>query len=221
VLTSAIQEVVRSGSLEAWIRLLVLPGCVLGTHGVTVGAGPGLATRKSHRMIIRRAGKWEAGHYVQLLEELLSAEGSTRLPPVALESACRDRARRLVGEGRFSAAIKVLHAAPLAPATPETVRAVQDLFPEGPAIPHVEGDGPCMQVGKEELLAALRRMNMGTTPRQDGLRVRHLVDAMGPPACGMGSVVVDALVELVNATLRGQVPAAIRPFFAGALVLKS
>jgi hypothetical protein len=42
---------------------------------------------------------------------------------------------------------------------------------------------------------------------------------MTPPAHGMGSTVVDALVELVNVTLRGQGPIAIGPFFEGALEL--
>jgi hypothetical protein len=43
---------------------------------------------------------------------------------------------------------------------------------------------------------------------------------MALPAHGMGSVVVDALVELVSVTLRGQVPLATTPFIAGALVLR-
>jgi hypothetical protein len=58
----------------------------------------------------------------------------------------------LVGDGHFNAAIKVLQAVILAPDTPETVKAVLILSPEGPAIPSVEVEAPCicLQVGKDE-----------------------------------------------------------------------
>jgi hypothetical protein len=55
VLSSAIQDVNRSGSLEAWVKFLILPSCVLGTHGLAQGSEPREAAQKSHRLILRRA----------------------------------------------------------------------------------------------------------------------------------------------------------------------
>lgn len=130
VLSSATQDVVPSGSVEAWVRLLLLPGCVLGTHGVRRGSDPGTATRKSHHLTSRRAADCEAGRIFPLIEGLLSAEVTPRPTSMASESACRERARCLVGEVHFCAAIRY----PLAPVTSEAIRAVQNLFPEGPGI---------------------------------------------------------------------------------------
>jgi hypothetical protein len=115
--------------------------------------------------------------------------------------------------------MKVLTAAPLAPLTPATVREVQSLFPEGTAFPQQGAAGPPVQVGREEDIGALRRFKVGTAPGRNWFRVRHFFNALSPPAHGCGSIVVEGLVGLVNAVLRGQVPEAIRPFFAGAMLL--
>jgi Reverse transcriptase (RNA-dependent DNA polymerase) len=103
----------------------------------------------------------------------------------------------------------------MAPSNHETARALQDLFPDGPDVPCCVTDVPAIQVGKDEVLGALRKFTAGTAPGRDGFRVRHILDAMAPPAHGMGSVVIDALVGFVNVVLRGEDPLAIRPFFAG------
>jgi hypothetical protein len=46
-------------------------------------------------------------------------------------------------------------------------------------------------VGAEEIQG-------GNGPKRERYRVRHLLDALGPPAHGMGSVLIDALVDLVK-----------------------
>jgi hypothetical protein len=66
------------------------------------------------------------------------------------------------------------------------------------------------------VLGALRKLKAGTAPGRDGFRGMHRLGAMGPPAHGMGSMLVDALLEFVTVVLREEVPLAIRPFFAGA-----
>lgn len=68
-------------------------------------------------------------------------------------------------------------------------------------------------------MAALRRFIMARAPGSAGYRIWHVLDAWAPLAHGMGSVLIDALVELVNCFLRGQVPLAVRPLFAGAPIL--
>jgi hypothetical protein len=78
----------------------------------------------------------------------------------------------------------------MAPSNHETARALQALFPDGPDMPCCVTDGPAIQVGK--------------APGRDGLRVRYLLDAMAPPARGMGSVLIDSLVGFVNVVLLGR-----------------
>lgn len=114
-----------------------------------------------------------------------------------------------MSEGHFGAAVKILSATPMAPASLETAHAVQSLFPEGPAPVCLESEGPSLLCGKDELLGALRRFKVGTAPGRDGLRVRHLLDALLPSTHGLGAVLVDHVVGLINSILRGNVPSAI------------
>lgn len=132
----------------AWVWLMLLLGCVLGTHGVSLGSDPGPAVRKSHVLISRRVREWEAGHILQLVANLLSAEVLSHSPSAPSGFASRERDRRIVSEGQLSAAIKVLQANPLAPATLETIRVMQDLVPEGPHTPPIEAEGPLPSSGE-------------------------------------------------------------------------
>jgi hypothetical protein len=70
-------DVVSSNSLEAWIRLLLLPGCILGTHGLHLvegdvgGLPPGRGrAHGSHHLFRRRAELWSSGHYDTVIQEL-------------------------------------------------------------------------------------------------------------------------------------------------------
>lgn len=72
------QDVIRCGSVEAWVRLLILTSCVLGTHESAPGSESQQAARNSHRLILRRAQDWEAGRFESLAEHVLNAEGQAR-----------------------------------------------------------------------------------------------------------------------------------------------
>ena len=142
LLRGALHEVVTFKSVEAWVRLCLLPTCVLGTHGLY--RGPLRARGRavgSHRLIRRRADLWARGCYGECIQELLQAP----LQPVAAhvregDAWVHGKILRLVGEGHFGAAVKYLSPATVAPLSAETAAEVQKLFPEGPLLEDI-GDG--------------------------------------------------------------------------------
>eukprot|EP00884_Botryococcus_braunii_P001105 jgi/Botrbrau1/10996/Bobra.0234s0019.1 len=65
------------------------------------------------------------------------------------------------------------------------------------------------------VVGAFRSFKFGTAYGRDGLRVRHLLDILGPPAHGLGSLVLEGLTSLLDAVFRGAMPVGIRPFWVG------
>lgn len=130
-----IQKVMRSGSLEAWVRLHLLPKCRLGTHGITHGSEPGPAP---HGYPINLPfGAWRIGRRGvssfkavgltkfdcrKLLAQRVPLVPRGTRPPrctmMASESDCCERVRHSISKGHVSTAIKALQAAPLAQPLP-------------------------------------------------------------------------------------------------------
>eukprot|EP00884_Botryococcus_braunii_P000173 jgi/Botrbrau1/10156/Bobra.0121s0008.1 len=230
LLPVALTDVVSTNSVEAWVRLLLLPTCLLGIHGLhleggdCVGqpSGRGRATA-SHNLIRRRAELWSSGHYDDVIHELLMAPSPSlfRSGPLNGEDRVRDKVTRLVSEGHFGAAVRHLQPGAVAPFMASTADAVQTLFPPRDPLEVFDGEditSPPLFCSRGDVVGALRTFKVGTAYARDGLRVRHLLDVFGPPAHGAGSLVLDGLTSLLNAVFRGAMPAGIRPFWVGGAV---
>lgn len=156
-----------------------------------------LAVKMSHTLICHRAV--EQGCYVPLVEDLLAAEILSISSYVILREVRSPISRSPVCEsGHFSAEVDTLGGPLMAPLTLDTVRAVQDLFSDGPTL-HLDVV-PMHRVREGGGSGALRRFKIGRAP-------------------GMGAAVVEGMVHLVNTILRGKVPLPLGPFVAGALLV--
>ena len=74
---------------------------------------------------------------------------------------------------------------------------------------------PQVSCSKDDVIAGLRSFKVGTACGRDGLRLRHILDTLGPPAHGIGSLVLDGLTSLLSVILRGEIPDAVRPYWVG------
>jgi hypothetical protein len=186
-------DVVSSNSLEAWIRLMLLPGCILGTHGLHLVGGlpPGRGrAHGSHHLIRWRAELWSSGHYDTVIQELLLAPSPAllRSAPANGEERVGGKVLRLVSEGHLGAAVRHLQPTAVAPFSAATAAEVQAFFPPGEPLENVDGVGPAtpsLVCWKGDVVGALRKFKVGTACGRDGLRVHHLLDILGPPAHGL------------------------------------
>jgi hypothetical protein len=71
---ASLNEVVTSKSVEAWVRLLILPSCISGTHGLHhVEPETSNKANSSHQSTRRRARLWASGQYDVVIGDLLSS----------------------------------------------------------------------------------------------------------------------------------------------------
>jgi hypothetical protein len=106
----------------------------------------------------------------------------------------------------------------MAPFSATMAAKVQSLFPQRnplEGLGGIEPACPSLVFSKGDVVGALRSFKVGTAYGQDDLFIRHLLDTLGPPANGLGSLVLEGLTSLHNAVFRGAMPAGIQPFWVG------
>jgi hypothetical protein len=202
-------------------------GCILGTHGLHLvdgdvgGLPPGRGrAHGSHHLIRWRAELWSSSQYDTVIQELLLAPSPALFRSASAdgEERVRGKVLRLVSEGHLGAAVRHLQPTAAAPFSAATAAEVQALFPPGEPLEDVDMVGPAtpsLVCSKGDVVGALRTFIVGTAYGRDGLRVRHLLDILGPPAHGLGSLVLEGLTSLLNVIFRGGMPVGIRPFWVG------
>ncbi|XP_026426420.1 uncharacterized protein LOC113322530 isoform X3 [Papaver somniferum] len=106
---------------------------------------------------------------------------------------------RKMSHGHYNADVRILSSDGIAPPTRDTLFELQQKYPfdRPPVIPSEDISAPALSVVVKDVLAAIKSFPKGTSCGRDGLRARHLLDAMS----GTGAVVADDLLVTITALL--------------------
>jgi hypothetical protein len=204
---AALHAVAATGSEAAWVELFILPLCVLSSRRRPRGEGVAQHIR-------RRARCWSDGNVDDLIDELLeTAPPPHTQPRHSDEAALAARVLRKVAEGHLSAAVRMLEPSTIAPATPATCAILEQLHPVRPLPPAVPMPHAPHQARAEDVIAALKTFPPGTAGGRDGLTALHIRHAL---SVGGSDVLIEDLLGVVNRALAGDLPPALRPFWARA-----
>ncbi|KAD7116563.1 hypothetical protein E3N88_03831 [Mikania micrantha] len=216
-------------SIEAWVRLLILPRCTLQLVKPSNRQERRSGNRKSLQCIsIQRAlAIWGDGSgCVDLIQSLFKQPMD--MDSSANEASLRgDHSRgglnakqciRKVADGHFTAAVKVLCSSGVAPLGGATMKALLDKHPilPPPALPGDLLSEPPLVVDVESVLGCIKSFSKRTSYGRDGLRAQHILDAL----CGEGSAIavglLKAITEVVNLWLSGRCQVALAEFVTSA-----
>ena len=125
---------------------------------------------------------------------------------------------RKVGDGHFTAAIKVLCSSGVAPLEDSTMKALIDKHPvvPPPSLPSGTFTQPALTVDAECVIGCVKSFPKGTSCGRDGLRAQHLLDALSGEGTATSSGLIGAITEVVNLWLGGFCPKALAEFIASA-----
>ena len=162
-LSTALRSVVHENSIEAWIKLLMVPKCCL----------PSLKRKGCHHKpadLKALCDLWSRGQFGALWCLVRSTGKSHEHMIQAAVSLAQD--------GLYSKACQLLSSSGVAPNTPETWQLLQAMHPEGPipVSPEIHSDAIGV-AANFDFMALLRSFPKATAAGPSGLRVQHLLDA--------------------------------------------
>ena len=206
-LARALAAVAEYNDEAAWVPLLMLPQCVL--------CSPPRGGRKHQRTAaaytLDRLKRWNDGERASLWDTRTAA--SHRPGRVLSDEQKRDFATSLAREGFDRKACAALLSQGLCDPSPSTVAALHSLHPIAavPTSPALEGLPLAPALAVDGVARALRHFPAETAPGPTGLRVQHVLDAIGD-----GSGVLDHLTAVVNLLAQGRGCLSIAPLLGGA-----
>ncbi|GJV99490.1 hypothetical protein Tco_1554742 [Tanacetum coccineum] len=215
-------------SIEAWVKLLLLPRCTLCVFRPSNRQERRSGNRKSLQChsIQRALAAWGGDGFIELIP-LLFAE------PLRVVSGNDDRVSgsdsstvgtnvkqclRKVSNGHFTAAVKVLCSSGVAPFGMDTLTALLAKHPilPPPVMPGSLPSEPPIVVDVDSVLGCIQSFPKGTSCGRDGLRAQHILDAL----CGEGSAIAVGLLKVisvvVNLLLEGRCPKVLAEFVSSA-----
>ncbi|XP_026426418.1 uncharacterized protein LOC113322530 isoform X2 [Papaver somniferum] len=166
-------------NLASCIRLLLLPACTL------------------HLYVPKNSREERSG----CRRKLQAAAIDTALRPPGKKKKNKNlmACTRKMSHGHYNADVRILSSDGIAPPTRDTLFELQQKYPfdRPPVIPSEDISAPALSVVVKDVLAAIKSFPKGTSCGRDGLRARHLLDAMS----GTGAVVADDLLVTITALL--------------------
>ncbi|KAD4384463.1 hypothetical protein E3N88_24631 [Mikania micrantha] len=229
-LTAALGKVAATpDSVEACVRLLLLPRCTLRVFRPSNRQEHRSGNRKYlHCHIIHRSlTAWgDEDGFVELILSLL-AQPSNETPsldkpsPSSNNSATQTNVKqclRKVANGHFTATVKVLCSSGVAPFGNDTLKALVAKHPTlpPPVMPDFLLSEPPLVVDADCVFKCIASFLKGTSCRRDGLRAQHILDAF----CGEGSAIASGLLKavstVVNLCLAGRCPKILAEYVASA-----
>ena len=211
---------------DAWCKLFMLPRCLLSSPP----RGGRSHWRDTLKTVRTRIQKWRAGNFVELWEEVASANHSlkARLSRSSSSGSSPDavlrsnviRARRAVGDGQYRKALQSLSSAGLAQPSADVLVEMLAKHPPSanPALPE-DTPPPPVQFSSEEVIKALKSFPAGSAPGPSGLRANHIKQAVLCPSPDRAGQALTSLTRFVNLLCSGNVPSEIVPHLCGATLL--
>ncbi|KAJ0622007.1 hypothetical protein HanIR_Chr01g0015231 [Helianthus annuus] len=214
-LTSAMRKVVATpGSVEYWVKLLLLPRCTLKVVRPANRQERRSGNRKTLQCfsIQRALSIWKDGEGIselvaslfQDVKEKGAVTGSDRQEGRTNVKQCL----RKVADGHFTAAVKVLSSSGVAPLGPSTLKALAEKHPvtPPPVVPADTIPQAPLTVDAVCVLGCIKSFPKGTSCGRDGLRAQHLLDSFCGEGSSTSSGLVLAITGVVNVFLGGVMP---------------
>ncbi|KAJ0587341.1 hypothetical protein HanRHA438_Chr04g0160781 [Helianthus annuus] len=209
VLTVALDKVVSMpDSVEAWVRLLILPRCTLRVFKPAGCQDKRSGNRKTGQClsIQRSLAQWsDREGFATLVQSLFDqpargvTDGIKKGTKIDNEYGGTDvkQCLRKVADGHFTAAVKVLCSSGVAPLNKNTLEALVAKHPcmPPPSMPASLPSESPLVVEPDCVLGCIKSFPKGTSCGRDGLRAQHLLDAF----CGEGSVIAGSLLRATSA----------------------
>nr|GEW14714.1 putative reverse transcriptase domain-containing protein [Tanacetum cinerariifolium] len=225
--TAALGKVaVTPTSIEAWVKLLLLPRCTLCVFRPSNCQEHRSGNRKSLQChsIQRALAAWYGDGFIKLIPSLFAqplrvvsrkddhVSGSDSSTVGTNVKQCL----RNVSDGHFTAGVKVLCSSGVASFGTDTLIALLDKHPILPPLvmPGSLPSEPPLIVDVDSVLRCIQSFPKGTSCGRDGLRAQHILDAF----CGEGSEIVIGLLKaisvVVNLLLERSFPKVLAEFVA-------
>lgn len=209
--------VAQPGSVEAWIKLLLFPRCILRVFRPSNRQESRSGNRKASqvRSIRDSLAMWEKDDgIVTLINNILDisgpgpqGKGGDDSPQEEKTSSNVRQCLRKVADGHFTAAVKALCSSGVAPYNDDTMKALEAKHPfkSPPTMPSNGFSESPLSTGIDTVLGCVKSFPKGTSCGRDGLRAQHILDAL----CGEGSAIANdlllAITAVVNLWLGGDV----------------
>ena len=211
VLSDTLRSICVSNSEEAWLKLFMLPKCVLrALHR-------GGQRHKSHS-IEELCKQWFHGHIASLWQYASDhAQKSNSKQPKEQRKETIKKVQSAVSkarEGLLGKACKVLTSSGIAPNIPETWNLLQQKHPKGPipTLPDITLPPRTTALPPEFIMSVLRSFPRDTACGPSGLRIQHLIDAA---EVHLPISICSSLRVVVNILASGKAPMPISRYLAG------
>ena len=206
VLSATLRQVVLENSELAWLKLFMLPKCVL-------------PSRKRHDVpasVNFLCDVWTKSDFGTLWN---LAKGNHRHNHQSHDQAARDNqdlvtyAVSLGRAGLFGKACKALESKGLAPNNDATWGLLQSMHPSCPPPAAPSSSAHPISIGPDfDILSILRSFPKGTAAGPSGLRIQHLLDAALTP---LPTSICATLKDTINLLASGKAPPLVSRFLAG------
>ena len=206
VLSATLRQVVLENSELAWLKLFMLPKCVLPSH-------------KRHDVpasVNFLCNLWTKSDFGTLWN---LAKGNHRHNHQSHDQAARDKqdlvtyAVSLGRAGLFGKACKALESKGLAPNNDATWGLLQSKHPSCPPPAAPSSSAHPISIGPDfDILSILRSFPKGTAAGPSGLRIQHLLDAALTP---LPTSICATLKDTINLLASGKAPPLVARFLAG------
>ncbi|KAJ0847106.1 hypothetical protein HanRHA438_Chr15g0732401 [Helianthus annuus] len=208
--TALYKVVAQPRSIEAWVRLFLLPRCTLQVVRPKNRQERRSENRKAlqQRSILNFLATWgkEDGIFM-LVKNIFDSpalgslgQGGVDNPEESTVSNTNVRqCLRKVADGHFTAAVKVLCSSGVAPYDDITIQALEAKHPyrEPPSMPGTIYYEPPLVAEVDSVLCCIKSFPKGTSCGRDGLRAQHILDAL----CGEGSAIATDLLCAITAVV--------------------
>ncbi|KAF5801740.1 hypothetical protein HanXRQr2_Chr06g0251571 [Helianthus annuus] len=216
--TTLYKVVAQPRSVEAWVRLFLLPRCTLQVVRPKNRQERRSGNRKAlqQRSILNSLATWgkEDGIFM-LVKNIfgsptvgsLGQRGVDNPEESSVSNTNVRQCLRKVADGHFTAAVKVLCSSGVAPYNDNTIQALEAKHPyrEHPSMPGTIYSEPPLVAEVDSVLCCIKSFPKGTSCGRDGLRAQHILDAF----CGEGSAIATDLLCAITAVVNlwlGEMP---------------
>eukprot|EP00731_Ephydatia_muelleri_P034186 Em0050g4a len=205
-LSAVLKEVINKNTEEAWLKLFMLPKCVL---------LPSKRKGRHHKnsSIISLCKLWLKGEFQALWRHTANFSASNKSKS-SKQFDVLNSAIALAKEGSLGKACKVLTSSGIAADNEHTFQLLLDKHPHGPALvlPASEATENNIVPLDFDIQSVLRSFPKASACGPSGLRIQHLLDASEVPLpTGIGA----SLREVVNLLASGRAPVGVAKFLAG------
>ncbi|KAK9725554.1 hypothetical protein RND81_05G153200 [Saponaria officinalis] len=214
VLKGALDGVAASpGDLSCWIRLFVLPLCILKTFSLRSNLECRTAVRRQRQeeSITSAILAWGMpGGSLQLMQATLD-----EVPPsfhmeedLDLSELNIRQCRRKICDGHYIAAVRVLSSSGITPYSNATLVALHDKHPvaPSPSLPPFPVDHHPLVASSAVVLDIIKSFPSGTSCGRDGFRAQHLMDCLSGAVVAISDDLTASIARVVNFFLEGRCP---------------